>query len=152
MPEEPTGGRTPDTSKGVIPEGVWVLNVARSRKLNPAEHTLWIVRDDGRRLAFVSVEVDPQGNVTLSTWNGEYNGAPVEVCGTGMIAQVKSSRAGEVVTSGLMPGLGEFVERGEVIDGGRRLLCHGEVETADGVLTYVEDFDWISPGLFAPDR
>ena len=140
----------PDMGKGVIPEGIWRLNVARSRKLNPAEHVLWIVRDDGRELAFVSIEVDAAREVKLSSWKGEYGGDPVEVTGTGMMAQVTSSRRGEIVTSGSMPGVGEFVERGEVLDGGRRLLCRGEVTTADGVLTYVEDFDWVSPG-FLPD-
>lgn len=49
-----------------------------------------------------------------------------------------------------MPGLGEFVERAKVIDGGKRLLCNGEVKTADGVLVYVEDFDWVSPSPALP--
>jgi hypothetical protein len=137
--------RGPDMAKGVIPEGIWRLNVGRSRKLNPAEHVLWIVRDDGRELAFVSIEVDAAREVKLSSWKGEYGGGPVEVTGTGMKAQVESSRRGEIVTSGSMPGVGDFVERGEVLEGGRRLLCTGEVSTPDGVLTYVEDFDWISP-------
>ena len=121
------------------------MNVARSRKLHPAEHVLWIVRDDGRELAFVSIEVDDTRQVTLSSWKGEYGGDPVEVTGTGMMAQVTSSRRGEIVVSGSMPGLGDFVERGEVLEEGRRLLCHGEVSTPEGLLTYVEDFDWISP-------
>jgi hypothetical protein len=139
----------PDMGKGVIPEGIWRMNVARSRKLNPAEHVLWIVRDDGRELAFVSIEVDAAREVKLSSWKGEYGGGPVEVTGTGMRAQVASSRRGEIVTSGSMPGVGDFVERGEVLEEGRRLLCHGEVRTPEGLLTYVEDFDWISPGPLA---
>ena len=137
----------PDIGKGVIPEGIWRMNVARSRKLNPAEHVLWIVRDDGRELAFVSIEVDAAREVKMSSWKGEYGGGPVEVAGTGMMAQVTSSRKGEIEISGSMPGLGDFVERGEVLDGGRRLLCTGEVRTADGLLTYVEDFDWIAPNF-----
>jgi hypothetical protein len=137
----------PDMSKGVIPEGIWRMNAARSRKLHPADHVLWILRDDGRELAFVTIEIDPERNLKLCTWKGEYGGDPVEVTGTGMMAQVKSSRRGEIVTTGSMPDVGDFVERGEVLDGGRRLLCHGEVSTPDGVLTYVEDFDWISPSL-----
>jgi hypothetical protein len=131
---------------GVIPEGIWVLNVARSQKLKPGEHALWVVRDDGHQLAWVSIEVDAERNVTLSTWNGVYNGDEVEVTGTGMKAAIKSSRRGEMVSSGLVPGLGQFVERAEVVDDGRRLLCHGEIQTADGPLTYVEDFDWVSSG------
>jgi len=147
MARQSAGAPKPDTTKGVIPEGVWVLNVARSRKLNPAEHILWIIRDDGLQLAFVSVELDAEGKLAISSWNGLYNGDPVEVSGTGMMAQIRSDRPGEIVTSGTMPGLGDFVERGRVIDGGRRLLCDGEVSTPDGILTYVEDFDWVSPGF-----
>jgi hypothetical protein len=136
----------PNTARGVIPEGMWVLNAARSRKLRPGAHVLWIVHDDGDRLAWVSVETDPEGAVTLSTWQGNYNGESVEVTGTGMMALIRSSRRGEMVISGLVPDLGEFVERAEVVDDGRRLLCHGEIITADGLLTYVEDFDWVSAG------
>jgi hypothetical protein len=144
-PESPA----PDVAKGVIPEGIWRMNVARSRKLNPAEHVLWIVRDDGRELAFVSIEVDAAREVKLSSWKGEYGGGPVEVTGTGMMAQVESSRTGEIVTSGSMPGVGDFVERGEVLEEGKRLLCQGEVRTPEGLLTYVEDFDWIMPSPLA---
>lgn len=136
----------PDTGKGVVPEGVWKLNVARSRKLRPAEHTLWIVRDDGHQLAWVSVEVEPDGKIHLSTWDGFYNGDPVEVTGLGMMARIASSEPGRMVTTGHAPGLGDFVEHAELLDGGRRFLCRGEVQTADGLLTYVEDFDWVSPG------
>lgn len=128
---------------GIVPEGLWVLNVARSRKLKPAEHLLWIVRDDGRQLSWVSIERSADQALTITSWQGEYNGPPVEVTGMGAIARVTSGDAGEMTSSGSMPGLGEFVERAQVLDDGKRLLCHGEVTSADGVLTYVEDFDWV---------
>ena len=150
---EPGGtGSGQGGGRSVIPEGIWVLNVARSQTLKAAEHTLWIVKDDGRRLAFVSVEIDAEKNVTLGTWNGEYDGGPVEVAGTGILATVKLTGPGEIVTTGTMPGLGEFVERSRVVDGGRRLLVEGEVATDEGKQTYVEDFDWVSPGVFSPQR
>ena len=138
--------RRPSAGTSVIPQGIWVLNAARSSKLKPAEHVLWIVRDDGDQLAWVSIETEANGTITLSTWNGHYNGEAVDVTGTGMKAQIASSRIGEMVTSGLVPGLGEFIEHAHVVDDGKRLVCNGEVKTADGGLTYVEDFEWKSAG------
>ena len=84
----------------IIREGLWVLNQARSKKLTPGTQTLWIVKDDGDHMIWVSVERDPNNRVRVSSWDGRYDGQPVEVIGTGMIAHVRPDGPGRVLNWG----------------------------------------------------
>src|SRR6476646_4439581 len=43
---------------GNLPEGMWVLNRTRSVQLEPADQTLWIIKDDGKQLTWVLVSTD----------------------------------------------------------------------------------------------
>ncbi len=126
-------------------EGLWVLNQARSQKLNPGSQTLWIVKDDGDHVAWVSVERDPHNMVKISSWDGRYDGQPAEVIGTGMIARLKIEGPGRLHNWGEIPKLGKYSEDCVVSNGGKRMRCEGKVELADGVKTWVDDFDWHSP-------
>ena len=130
----------------IVREGLWVLNQARSQKLTPGTQTLWIVKDNGDHMVWVSVERDPNNMVRVSSWDGRYDGQPVEVVGTGMIAHVKSDGPGRVHNWGEIPKLGKYSEDCVVSGGGKRLRCEGRVELANGVKTYVDDFDWYAPG------
>lgn len=144
----PTGA---SATGGTIPEGVWVLNQETSRKLAPTSHTLWIVKDDGQRLVWVSVETTADGD-QLTTYANDYNAPPVAVAGSGFMASIASPEPGVMVTTGEVPGMGPFVETARVVEGGRRMLCDGRVETADGVLTWFEDFAWTGPSPHEPLR
>jgi len=134
-----------ETNGALIPEGLWVMNPERSKRLIPGTHTLWIVRNDGEQLAFASVETDQSGAVKLTSWQGSYDGPPVEVVGSGMMARVTAPAPGEMLITGEIPGMGDFSEHCVLHDDARRLRCTGRIETADGVLDYVDDFDWHSP-------
>ena len=130
----------------VLREGLWVLNQARSQKLNPGSQTLWIVKDDGDHVVWVSVERDPHNMVKISSWDGRYDGQPVEVIGTGMIAHLQSDGPGRLRNWGEIPKLGKYSEDCVISGGGKRLRCEGKVDLGNGVKTWVDDFDWRSPG------
>lgn len=135
------------TNTGILREGFWVLNQARSKKLNPATQTLWIVKDDGDRITWVSVQRDPAGKVTISSWDGRYDGKPVEVKGTGMMTHLIADGPGKFRNWGEIPGLGTYSEDCSILDDGKRLSCAGTVTTAAGVKTWIDDFDWHSKNL-----
>lgn len=144
MAEAASGSANTATAHGRIPEGIWVMNPARSKRLVPGTHTLWIIKDDGIDLIFASVETDTAGTVKLTSWQGRYNGPPVEVIGSGMMAQVTSPGPHEMLITGDIPGMGRFTEHCLVTEQGKRLRCTGRIEAADGPLEYVDDFDWFS--------
>lgn len=137
----PAGAR----ASAQLREGLWVLNQARSHKLNPGSQTLWIVKDDGDHVVWVSVERDPQGMVRISSWDGRYDGKPVEVIGTGMIAHLTSDGPGRLHNWGEIPKLGNYSEDCVVSAAGRRMRCAGKVDLGGKIQTYVDDFDWRSP-------
>lgn len=132
------------TTGGTIPEGIWVLDQARSRKLTPTSHSLWIIRDDGTRLIWASVETTDAGTQVTAYDNG-YDAGPAVVTGSGFVAQITSPRPGVLVTTGEVPGMGAFTETSNVLVDGKTMQCHGEVHTADGTLTWFEHFDWTGP-------
>lgn len=136
-------------ARRLIPEGIWVMNQARSQRLIPGTHTLWIVKNDGDEMIFASVETELSGTVKLTSWQGRYGGPPVEVIGSGMLAQVTAPEIGEMLITGDIPGMGAFSEHCVLLDDGQRLRCTGRIETPDGLLEYVDDFDWhsASPGM-----
>lgn len=133
-------------SAPVLREGLWVLNQARSHKLNPGSQTLWIVKDDGDHVVWVSVERDLDGKVRISSWDGRYDGQPVEVTGTGMIAHLKSDGPNRLHNWGEIPKLGKYSEECVVSEAGKRMRCEGRVDLGGTITTYVDDFDWHSPG------
>jgi hypothetical protein len=122
-----------------------VLNLQRSKPMDPAARTLWIIRDDGKHLTWVLVLTDADGSVRLNTWDGPYNGPPALVGGTPMRAQIRSRAAGTMQIHGEIEGEGAFLEDCVLAEDGRTLVCTGEVTTADGVQTYLEEFDWAGP-------
>ncbi|MFC3052857.1 hypothetical protein [Kordiimonas pumila] len=136
----------PADYKGNMPEGIWVLNQERSKKFMPGTHTLWVIKDDGQRLVWVSVEADPEGHVRVTSWDGEYGGEPVEVKGSGMMTVVSSPEKGRVLNHGDIPGLGSYSEDCTVMNEGKRMLCTFTLTTSEGVNTYIDDFDWFSAG------
>ena len=130
---------------GNIPEGLWELNLSQSRKLVPGtSQTLWIVKDDGQHLTFVSVEKDPANEFKVSSWSGLYNGPSATVVGTGMKSSVVSKAPGTLLNFGDIPGVGSYSENCTLRNERRELYCEGEIKTPSGAKTYVEDFDWKS--------
>ena len=132
------------SGRGIIPEGIWVMNPARSQRLVEGTHTLWIVRDDGSELIFASVETDTEGAIKLTSWQGSYDGPAAEVIGSGMMAQLTSPAPGEMLITGDIPGMGSFSEHCVLAADGKRLRCTGRIETGDGPVGYFDDFDWFS--------
>jgi hypothetical protein len=132
-------------SGGNIPEGMWHLNRARSVQLEPADQTLWVIKDDGKHLIWVLVSTDQQGEVRINSWSGAYGGEPAPVMGSPMRSQIVSRAPGTLHNSGEIAGLGSYSEDCEVMQRGRRFVCHGEVTTASGVRRWTDDFDWIAP-------
>lgn len=138
---------------GHVPEGIWVLNEDRSRKLKPVSQTLWIIKDDGKQLAWVSVETDRQHQVKINSWNGFYEGEAVAATGHGFKARLTSTAPGTMRTYGEVPGVGPYEENCAVMAGGKRMVCNGFVTGADGKpQRWIEDFDWqaSSPSFAKP--
>ena len=128
--------------RGIVPEGFWVLNQARSHKLNPGKQTLWIIKDDGDHVVWVSVERDARGMARISSWDGRYDNKPTEVKGTGMMTHLSSRAPGTLHNWGDIPGLGRYTEDCVILDGGKRMRCEGTIAAAAGPRRYVDDFDW----------
>lgn len=131
---------------GIVPEGVWLLDEARSRKLVPGSVTLWIVRDDGERLIWVAVEKASAGEISIKTFDGVYDGEPATVQGSGFVVSLRSPAPRTVRVDGEIPGMGPFSETDVVSEDGRQMRVSGEVQTADGVKTWYEEFNWLGPG------
>jgi hypothetical protein len=135
---------------GNIPEGIWVLNQAQSRKLVPTSHTLWIVKDDGKRLAWVSIETTEDEPVKITSWDGEYDGDPVMVNGSGFVSRLTSDGPGTIHNFGDIEDMGPYFEKCAVDPSGIRMVCHGQVTTPDGILNWDEVFEWTGPGPHLP--
>jgi hypothetical protein len=132
-------------SGGVIPEGVWVLDEARSRKLTPGAVTLWIIRDDGERLIWVVVETSLEGEISIKTFNGVYDGEPAVVQGSGFVVSLTSPAPRSARVDGHIPDMGPFHEIDVVSDDGRQMRVNGEVQTPQGVKSWYEEFNWVGP-------
>jgi hypothetical protein len=133
------------SSRGVIPEGIWILDEARSRMLVPASVTLWIIRDDGERLIWVVVETSASGAVAVKTFDGAYDGPPAVVHGSGFIVSLSSPAPRTARVQGEIPNLGPFSETDIVSEDGRQMRVHGEVHTAGAVKSWYEEFNWHGP-------
>ena len=132
------------TSRGVIPEGIWVLDEARSRKLTPGSVTLWIIRDDGERLVWVVVETNAEGQISIKSFDGRYGGDPAVVLGSEFIVSLSSPSPRTVRVVGEIPGMGPFHETDVVSEDGRQMRVNGEVVASDGVKSWYEEFNWVS--------
>jgi hypothetical protein len=131
--------------RGIIPEGIWILDEARSRKLTPGAVTLWIVRDDGERLTWVAAEKNGTGEISIKTFDGAYGGEPAIVHGSGFVVSLSSPAPRTARVDGEIPDMGPFSETDEVSENGRQMRVNGEVRTADGVKTWYEEFNWLGP-------
>lgn len=126
---------------GIVPEGIWILDQAASKKLEPVSHTLWVLRDDGKELSWVSVETGADGVHKITSWTGQYGGAPSVVSGNGFIASLRVLGPNEMESFGEAPGMGPYSERCKVASSGKQMVCDGRVETDDGELTWHEVFN-----------
>lgn len=131
--------------RGIVPTGLWVMDEARSRKLTPAALTLWVLRDDGHSLAWVSVETDPAGKIAVNAFDGVYGGPPATVQGNGFVVSLTTSGPGQIEVTGEVPGMGPFRERSQVSGDGRQMIVHGEVRVGDETTTWYEEFNWQGP-------
>jgi hypothetical protein len=129
--------------RGVIPEGMWVLNQTRSQTLAPGKQTLWIVKDNGEHVVWVSVNTDPQGMVRVISWDGAYGGPPSPVVGTPMVTQLAAPAPGKLHNFGQITGMGPYSEDCDV--GPKLFVCKGQVMTPEGVRRWTDDFDWVGP-------
>ncbi len=130
---------------GIIPEGIWVLNEVRSRKLVPGSVTLWIIRDDGERLIWVAVDRNSAGEISIKSFDGAYGGGPAVVHGSGFVVSLSSPAPRTARVDGEIPNMGPFSETDVVSEDGRQMRVNGEVRTADGVKTWYEEFNWEGP-------
>lgn len=135
---------------GIVPEGIWVLDQKRSRKLLPSSHTLWVVKDDGVELTWVSIETDPDTDHRITSWTGRYGGEPSTVSGSGFVASLRALGPDEMETYGEIPEMGPFSEKCKVAPSGTSMVCNGRVETKDGVQTWLEVFDLHSESPHLP--
>ena len=130
---------------GNVPEGLWVLNQARSIELMPGRQTLWIVKDDGRNMVWVSVATDDEGRVRVSSFDSAYGGPPAPVAGSPMTSQAVSYAPGTLHNFGQIAGLGAYVEDCAVDPSQKHFTCDGQVTTATGIRRWHDDFDWAGP-------
>ena len=140
------------SANGIIPAGIWVMDEKRSTKLVPAALTLWVVRDDGEQLVWVSVETEKDGTVKVNCFNGFYGGAPVAVLGNGFVVSLESPAPRQVRVSGTVPGMGAFEEVSEISPDGRTMIVNGKVLASENAPVWHEEFDWHGPSPHAPDR
>ena len=152
IPFEQRKGDGPRSKKGVVPEGVWVLDQERSKKLYPCSHTLWVIKDDGEELTWVSVETGTDNVHKITSWAGRYDGEPSTVSGSGFVASLRAHGPDEMETYGEIPDMGSYSERCKVDPSGTSMVCHGRVETKDGVQTRLEVFNLQAPSPHLPLR
>jgi hypothetical protein len=133
------------TVSGIIPEGIWVLDEARSRMLAPASVTLWIIRDDGERLVWVVVETNQAAEISIKSFDGRYGGEPTVVRGSEFIVSLSSPGPRTVRVEGEIPNLGPFSETDVISEDGRQMRVTGEVQTAEGPKSWYEEFNWHGP-------
>ncbi len=130
---------------GIIPAGLWVMDEARSTKLVPAALTLWVVRDDGEQLVWVSVETNRDGGVSVNAFDGRYGGPPVTVQGNGFIVLLEALGERQIRVSGTVPGMGLFEEVSMISADGCKMIVHGKILTGENAPTWYEEFDWRGP-------
>ncbi|MFL6727176.1 MAG: hypothetical protein ACJ8FS_11780 [Sphingomicrobium sp.] len=130
---------------GIIPEGIWVLDEARSRMLEPASVTLWVIRDDGERLVWVVVETKDAGEISIKSFDGRYGGEPTAVSGSGFVVSLSSPAPRTVRVEGEIPNMGPFSEIDIVSEDGRQMRVNGEVRVGDEVKSWYEEFNWRGP-------
>src|SRR5438270_8262078 len=131
---------------GIIPEGIWVLDAARSRMLVPAASIiLWIVRDDGEQLVWVVVETSEAGEISIKNFDGRYGGEPAVVHGSGFVVSLSSPAPRTVRVDGEIPDMGPFHEIDSISEDGTQMRVNGEVQTADGAKSWYEEFNWLGP-------
>ena len=132
-------------SGGIVPEGIWVLDEARSRKLTPGSVTLWIIRDDGERLIWVAVDTDVAGEISIKSFDGRYGGEPAVVSGSGFVVSLTSPGPRTVRVEGEIPNMGPFSETDVISEDGRQMRVNGEVRIGDEVKEWYEEFNWQGP-------
>jgi hypothetical protein len=130
---------------GIVPEGVWILDEERSRMLEPASVILWIIRDDGERLVWVVVETNAEGQISIKSFDGAYGGEPAVVTGSGFVVSLSSPAPRTVYVEGEILGMGPFHETDLISADGLQMRVNGEVQTADGVKSWYEEFNWVGP-------
>lgn len=145
---EAEGGRS-DPGTGLIPTGIWVMDEERSRKLVPAALTLWVLRDDGDQLAWVSVETEPSGKISVNAFDGSYGGPPATLQGNGFVVSLTSPGPRQVRVTGQVPDMGPFEENTEISPDGLKMVVNGSVRIGDGETTWYEEFDWRGPSPHA---
>jgi hypothetical protein len=142
----PAGAGTLTAKVGNVPEGLWVLNLARSRPMVvSASQVMWMLKDNGKQMVWVAAITDAKGMVQVNSWDGPYDGAAVGVIGTTMSSQLTSRTPGTVHNFGIIAGAGSYVEDCEVSEGGKRFVCHGKLTTPQGEQDWLEDYDWVGP-------
>ena len=132
-------------SRGIIPEGVWILDEARSRMLVPASVILWIIRDDGERLVWVVVETNADGRISVKSFDGLYGGEPSVVTGSGFVVSLSSPAPRTVRVDGEIPGMGPFHETDVISADGLQMRVNGEVRAGDEMKSWYEEFNWQGP-------
>ncbi|WP_174293045.1 hypothetical protein [Sphingomonas bacterium] len=130
---------------GVMPEGLWVRNRAKSVEIDPGDDTLWVVKDDGKTSVWVSVATDDKGKISVMSYEGAYGGPPSPVKGTPMTTQIVSRAPGTLHNWGRIDGLGPYVEDCAVDAGQKHFTCDGQVTTTAGVRRWHDDFVWAGP-------
>ena len=135
-----------------IPAGIWRLNPGRSKLLAPKTMTLWILKNTERELAWVAVESDEKDDLRVISWRGSYGGPPARCTGIGIEARLTGAAQEGIRTEGEFPGVGTFTEVCTLEEGGKRMICRGEVAAPNGKMTYLEDFDWVGPSPHDPKR
>ena len=132
-------------SGGIVPEGIWVLDEVRSRKLTPGSVTLWIIRDDGERLVWVAVDTNEGGEISIKSFDGQYGGEPAVVSGSGFVVSLTSPGPRTVRVEGEIPNMGPFSETDVISEDGRQMRVNGEVRIGDEVKEWYEEFNWQGP-------
>lgn len=129
---------------GAIPEGFWILNEAKSHDLQPGAQALWIVKDDGQALVWVSVRRDAN-DPSVTSYSGRYGGEAAPVIGAPMRARISSPGPGRIHNEGEITGLGPYHEDCAVLDAGKAMVCDGEANGPGGVQRWHDHFDYAGP-------
>jgi hypothetical protein len=140
----------PECSAGPIPVGIWRLNPRRSQLLSPKALTLWIIRNDDQELVWVAVETTAEQSERIVAWRGRYDGSPGTCTDAALSARLIANARKGIHTEGEFSGIGAFSEVCTLTADGRRMVCHGQVQTAAGTRAYLEDFDWVGPSPHEP--
>jgi hypothetical protein len=126
-----------------VAPGFWILNQPRAKASSLEREQLWIVKDDGRDMIWVSVQADARGAIHVTSWQGQYDGPAAASAGGELTLALTSPKHGEIKLSGMLSGVGAIDEHCIMLRSKKHLRCTIRIATDKDPVTLVKDFRFV---------